>query len=61
MGEGRGGGRGRGRVGGKYLLLLIALLAEVLTSTCHFGAAHGVFFGCEVFFDLHFWDGVSML
>jgi hypothetical protein len=55
MGKGEGGG-GRG----KYLLLLVALFAEVLAATGHFGAAHGVFFGCEVFLDLYLCDGVSM-
>lgn len=37
-----------------YLFLLIAFLAEVFTPTSHFGAAHSMFFGCKVFFDLRF-------
>lgn len=51
---------GEGEGGVMYLLLFVALFAEVLASTCHFGAAHGVFFGCEMLFDLHLCYGVSM-
>jgi hypothetical protein len=51
MGVGRGRERGRG--GGTNLLFLVALFAEVLAATGHFSAAHGVFFGCEVFLNLY--------
>ena len=37
-----------------YLFLLVALLAQVLSSPGHLGSAHGVFFGGEMFLDLRF-------
>ena len=38
-----------------YLFFLVALLAEVFPAAGHFDAAHGVFFGREVFFCLRFY------
>ena len=37
-----------------YLFLFIALLAQVLASSGHLGAAHSVFLGREMFFSLRF-------
>lgn len=42
-------------VDGVGFFLLVAFLGQVFAAAGHFGAAHGVFFGREVFFDLGFW------
>ena len=37
-----------------YLFFFVALFAEIFAPAGHFGAAHGVFFGREMFFRLGF-------
>lgn len=37
-----------------YLFLFIALLAQILATSGHLGAAHGMFFCCEVLLRLRF-------
>ena len=37
-----------------YLFFFVALFTEILPPPCHFGSTHGVFFGCEVLFNLGF-------
>ena len=50
-----------GRADETYLFLFVALLAQILASSGHLSAAHGVFFGGEMFFGLRFWKGDGQL
>lgn len=46
---------GRVGKGGTYLFFFVPLFTEVFTPSGHFGSAHSVFFGCEMFLRLRLW------
>jgi hypothetical protein len=39
---------------GLYFFFFVAFFRQVLSSSCHFCTAHGVFFGRQVLLDLDF-------